>query len=67
MEQGVYDKIADYLSVMARTELLTCAAINNSFTTVNNQVSQVRVLIKRKFSSCFFFLNKINLSTRVVF
>ncbi|XP_023245872.1 F-BAR and double SH3 domains protein 2 [Copidosoma floridanum] len=41
MEQGVFDKIADYLSIMARTELLTCAAINNSFTTVNNQVSQL--------------------------
>ncbi|CAG9767480.1 unnamed protein product [Ceutorhynchus assimilis] len=41
MESGVYDKVAEYLSLMGRTELLTCKALENSFTTLLNQAKQL--------------------------
>lgn len=41
MEQGVYDKVAEYLSMMGRTELLTCMALQNSFTIIRDQAQQV--------------------------
>ncbi|CAH1119737.1 unnamed protein product [Phaedon cochleariae] len=41
MESGVYDKVAEYLHLMSRTELLTCSATQNSFTTVRNQAKQL--------------------------
>ncbi|KAL1502322.1 hypothetical protein ABEB36_007483 [Hypothenemus hampei] len=42
MESGVYDKVAEYLSLMGRTELLTCKAMENSFTTIRDQAKQLR-------------------------
>ncbi|CAG9856160.1 unnamed protein product [Phyllotreta striolata] len=41
MESGVYDKVAEYLSLMGRTELLTCSAMQNSFGTIRDQAKQL--------------------------
>ncbi|XP_030766013.1 protein nervous wreck isoform X3 [Sitophilus oryzae] len=41
MESGVYDKVAEYLTLMGRTELLTCSAMQNSFTTIRDQAKQL--------------------------
>ncbi|XP_076286846.1 protein nervous wreck isoform X1 [Lasioglossum baleicum] len=41
LEQGVYDKVAEYLTLMGRTELLTCMATQNSFTTIRDQAQQL--------------------------
>ncbi|KAJ8922371.1 hypothetical protein NQ315_004314 [Exocentrus adspersus] len=41
MESGVYDKVAEYLSLMSRTELLTCSAMQNSFTIIRDQAKQL--------------------------
>lgn len=41
MESGVYDKVAEYLMLMSRTELLTCSAIQNSFTIIRDQAKQL--------------------------
>ncbi|XP_031777106.1 protein nervous wreck isoform X2 [Nasonia vitripennis] len=41
MEQGVYDKVAEYLSIMGRTELLTCMAMQNSFGKIRDQAEQL--------------------------
>ncbi|XP_011498975.1 PREDICTED: FCH and double SH3 domains protein 2 [Ceratosolen solmsi marchali] len=41
LEQGVYDKVAEYLSLMGRTELLTCMAMQNSFGKIRDQAQQL--------------------------
>ncbi|XP_018331101.1 F-BAR and double SH3 domains protein 2 isoform X2 [Agrilus planipennis] len=41
MESNVFDKVAEYLSLLGRTELLTCSAMQNSFSTVLNQSKQL--------------------------
>ncbi|XP_060519940.1 protein nervous wreck isoform X3 [Cylas formicarius] len=41
MESGVYDKVAEYISLLGRTELLTCSAMQNSFTTIRDQAKQL--------------------------
>ncbi|XP_015125765.1 protein nervous wreck isoform X4 [Diachasma alloeum] len=41
LEQGVYDKVQEYLTLMGRTELLTCMATQNSFTTIRDQAQQL--------------------------
>lgn len=41
MESGVYDKVAEYLTLLGRTELLTCSAMQNSFTTIRDQAKQL--------------------------
>ncbi|XP_048523850.1 protein nervous wreck-like isoform X3 [Dendroctonus ponderosae] len=41
MESGVYDKVAEYLTLMGRTELLTCKAMENSFSTIRDQAKQL--------------------------
>ncbi|KAJ8970435.1 hypothetical protein NQ314_001230, partial [Rhamnusium bicolor] len=41
MESGVYDKVAEYLTLMGRTELLTCSAMQNSFSTIRDQAKQL--------------------------
>lgn len=41
LEQGVYDKVAEYLTLMGRTELLTCVATQNSFGKIRDQAQQV--------------------------
>lgn len=41
LEQGVYDKVAEYLTLMGRTELLTCLATQNSFGKIRDQAQQV--------------------------
>ncbi|KAG6799652.1 hypothetical protein HZU73_05033 [Apis mellifera caucasica] len=40
LEQGVYDKVAEYLTLMGRTELLTCLATQNSFGKIRDQAQQ---------------------------
>lgn len=41
MENGVYDKVAEYLTLIGRTELLTCSATQTSFTRIRDQAQQV--------------------------
>ncbi|XP_011874500.1 PREDICTED: F-BAR and double SH3 domains protein 2 isoform X2 [Vollenhovia emeryi] len=41
LEQGVYDKVAEYLTLMGRTELLTCMATQNSFGKIRDQAQQL--------------------------
>ena len=41
MESGVYEKVAEYLMLIGRTELLTCSATQTSFTRIRDQAQQV--------------------------
>lgn len=41
MEYNVYDRIADYLALIGRTELLTCSATQNSFGKIRDQANQL--------------------------
>ncbi|XP_044014210.1 protein nervous wreck isoform X1 [Aphidius gifuensis] len=41
IEQGVYDKVQEYLTLMGRTELLTCMATQNSFGIIRDQAQQL--------------------------
>lgn len=41
MENYVYERIADYLMLMGRTELLTCSATQNSFGKIRDQAQQL--------------------------
>lgn len=41
MEASVYDKVAEYLMLIARTELLTCTATQTSFGRIREQAHQV--------------------------
>lgn len=41
MENGVYEKVAEYLMLIGRTELLTCSATQTSFTRIRDQAQQV--------------------------
>ncbi|XP_043463279.1 protein nervous wreck isoform X1 [Leptopilina heterotoma] len=41
LEQGVYDKVAEYLTLMGRTELLTCMAKQNSYGIIRDQAQQL--------------------------
>jgi F-BAR and double SH3 domains protein len=41
MEYNVYDKIADFLALIGRTELLTCSATQNSFGKIRDQAHQL--------------------------
>lgn len=41
MESNVFDKIAEYLTLMGRTELLTCSAMQNSFGIIRDQAKQL--------------------------
>ncbi|XP_076241685.1 protein nervous wreck-like [Calliopsis andreniformis] len=41
LEHGVYDKVAEYLTLMGRTELLTCLATQNSFSKIRDQATQL--------------------------
>ncbi|KOC61529.1 FCH and double SH3 domains protein 2 [Habropoda laboriosa] len=41
LEHGVYDKVAEYLTLMGRTELLTCLATQNSFGKIRDQAQQL--------------------------
>ncbi|CAH2008525.1 unnamed protein product [Acanthoscelides obtectus] len=41
MESGVYEKVAEYLTLMGRTELLTCSAMQNSYSTIRDQAKQL--------------------------
>lgn len=42
MENSVYERVADYLTLVARTELLTCSATQTSFTRIRDQAQQVK-------------------------
>jgi hypothetical protein len=41
MENSVYEKVAEYLMLIGRTELLTCSATQTSFTRIRDQAQQV--------------------------
>lgn len=41
MESNVFDKVAEYLTLMGRTELLTCHATQNSFGKIRDQAQQL--------------------------
>lgn len=41
MENYVFERIADYLTLMGRTELLTCSATQNSFGKIRDQAHQL--------------------------
>ncbi|EFN71748.1 FCH and double SH3 domains protein 2, partial [Camponotus floridanus] len=41
LEHGVYDKVTEYLTLMGRTELLTCVATQNSFGKIRDQAQQL--------------------------
>ncbi|XP_031621009.1 protein nervous wreck [Contarinia nasturtii] len=41
MENYVFERIADYLTLMGRTELLTCSATQHSFTKIRDQAHQL--------------------------
>lgn len=41
MEANVYEKVAEYLMLIARTELLTCTATQTSFNRIKEQSGQV--------------------------
>lgn len=43
LEQGVYEKVAEYLTLIGRTELLTCLATQNSFGKIRDQAQQVGI------------------------
>lgn len=42
MEVDVYERLKDYLTIMGRTELLTCSAAQTSFTKIRDQAQMVR-------------------------
>lgn len=41
MESNVFDKVAEYLTLMGRTELLTCSATQHSFGKIRDQAQQL--------------------------
>lgn len=41
MENYVFERIAEYLTLMGRTELLTCSATQNSFSKIRDQAQQL--------------------------
>lgn len=41
MENSVYEKVAEYLTLMGRTELLTCSATQNSYGKIRDQAQQL--------------------------
>lgn len=41
MENYVYERVADYLTLMGRTELLTCSATQHSFGKIRDQAQQL--------------------------
>ena len=41
MENYVYERVADYLALIGRTELLTCSATQNSFGKIRDQANQL--------------------------
>lgn len=41
LEHGVYEKVTEYLTLMGRTELLTCIATQNSFGKIRDQAQQL--------------------------
>lgn len=41
MENYVFERIADYLTLMGRTELLTCSATQHSFSKIRDQAQQL--------------------------
>jgi hypothetical protein len=64
MENGVYDKVAEYLTLIGRTELLTCSATQTSFTRIRDQAQQVSLFLTT-FDEALtqHFLNKIDCYT----
>lgn len=43
MEVDVYERLKDYLTIMGRTELLTCSAAQTSFTKIRDQAQMVYI------------------------
>nr|CAD7195107.1 unnamed protein product [Timema douglasi] len=46
MESCVFEKVAEYLTLIGRTELLTCSATQNSFGRIRDQAQQVSTFPK---------------------
>ena len=46
MECEMYDKVSEYLTLMSRTELLTCSATQSSYTKIKEQAQTVSISIK---------------------
>ena len=61
MEGGIYDKLSEYFGTFAQTELLTCAALNNSFSKIREQAEN----INREYN--FRFVNFVNKKVRAIF
>jgi hypothetical protein len=51
----VYEKVAEYLTLIGRTELLTCSATQTSFTRIRDQAQQVSGM-------CYLLLVKFKLA-----
>lgn len=56
LEQGVFDKVAEYLTLMGRTELLTCLATQSSYGKIRDQAQQVRMKFLKKNNYAFNLL-----------
>lgn len=41
LEAEVYEKLKEYLTIIGRTELLTCSAAQNSFSKIRDQAQMV--------------------------
>lgn len=41
MESAVYEKVSEFLTLMGRTELLTCSATQHSFGKIRDQAQQL--------------------------
>lgn len=54
MEAGVYDRVAEYLMLIARTELLTCTATQTSFGRIKEQANQVFYCDEMSRLTCVF-------------
>lgn len=60
LEQGVYEKVAEYLTLMGRTELLTCLATQNSYGKIRDQAQQVLKINRQYTSEKYNEYNNIN-------
>ena len=41
MENNIFDKVSEFLTLMGRTELLTCSATQHSFSKIRDQAQQL--------------------------
>jgi hypothetical protein len=65
MENSVYEKVAEYLMLIGRTELLTCSATQTSFTRIRDQAQQVSGKHQDYCMQHHFSLNNMVLAARL--